>query len=330
MIKAILTLIVATSSSVVIASGGGGGGSGGAAAGGSSSRAKEVSPQKVYDAREAMRRRVQASKKLSKVTKVNFDHNFSKFSTVLGKTVKLHNNQQKSSVDYKKLDSKKVDSVVENLLSLGREQVMNDFSKSERLAYFINLYNALTLKLIKDNLDTIKKKSNSIKDLGKFLKDPWEQSFFTLFGKKRTLNDIEHGFIRGELKGDDFKQSKKEFSDPRIHFAVNCASKGCPALLQQAFTADKLDEQMQTAMVNFLKDRDRNYVEGNKLFLSPIISNWYEKDFERGLLGYNSVKDFAAKNAEHLADDPKTVQLIKDKKLKIKSSLYSWKLNDAI
>ena len=71
-------------------------------------------------------------------------------------------------------------------------------------------------------------------------------------------------------------------------------------------------------------------VKDGKLVLSPVISDWYEKDFERGLKGYKSVKDFAAKNAKHLADKASDVELIKNKKLSVKSSKYSWKLNDAI
>ncbi len=314
------------------ASGGGGGASGGGgAAGGSTSRSKEASPKAVYKAREKLRQRMQekqvaAETATSAPSIANFDHNYSSVTSILSKSVKLVAGGKKSIIDYNALSKAEVNSVANQMLSLSENTVMKKFTKKQRLAYFVNLYNILTIKLIKDNYKDAKK-GNSIKKIWLF-KSPWDQSFFTLFGKKHTLNNIEHGFIRGDKSG--FKQSTKEYNDPRIHFAVNCASKGCPALLNKAFTASNLETLFQTTMVSFLKDRDRNYVkDGKNLYLSPIFK-WYKKDFSRGLKGYKSLKDFAAKNAGHLTSNPNEIALIKAKKMSIKFSDYDWTLNDSI
>ena len=328
--------------SLGFASGGGGGGSGGgAAAGGATSRAKEASPKKVYEAREKMRDRLQIKKQESNVKAVaGFDHNYTDFSKLLKKSVKFHSSKQKSTIDYEALSQSEIDAVANSMLALGKNQVMKQFSKKQRLAYFINLYNIMTIKLIKDRYSDVTKgikkndpkkaKKRSINNLKKGLwTSPWDQKFFKLFGQEATLNNIEHGYIRGDDKK-NFPQSYREYDDPRIHFAVNCASVGCPAILDEAFVPERLAAQMQQAMVNFLKDRDRNYVKGSDLYLSPIISKWYKKDFSRGLLGYKSVEDFAVKNAAHLARNPQEKAKIEQKKLSIESSDYDWSLNDSL
>ncbi len=325
LILLVSSLLLATTT---FASGGGGGGSGGAAAGGSTSRSKEASPKSVYKARENLRERMQAKATPTQAPTLSaHDQTYSTLTSVLSKSVTMLSGGQKSKINYNSISSAEVNSISKEMLALDKNTVMNKFSKSERLAYFINLYNILTIKLIKDNYKTVKK-GNSIKKIGSVFKGPWDQKFFTLFGKKHTLNDIEHGFIRGDKSG--FKQSTKEYSDPRIHFAVNCASKGCPALLNKAFTAGSLEADLQKTMVSFLKDRSRNYVkDGKKLYLSSIFK-WYKKDFSRGLKGYKSLKDFAAKNAVYLSDKPSEIAALKAQKLSIGFSDYDWTLNDSI
>ncbi len=256
-----------------------------------------------------------------------FDHSYSKLNTLLSKAVVMKNNGQKSIVKYKAITSGEIDAVVKELLAAEKKQVMKDFSYKQRLSYFINLYNAMTIKLIKDNYKKVKSKNNSIKSIGSLLKNTWKIKFFTLFGKKTSLDEVEHGYIRGDLSG--FPQSKKEYKDPRIHFAVNCASKGCPSLLNKAFLATSVTTQMQTAMENFLKDRSRNSVKNGKVYLSPIFK-WYKKDFKRGFLGYSSLKGFVQKNSKHLTGDAKQLKLIQSGDFSIKYTDYDWTLNDAI
>ena len=203
----------------------------------------------------------------------SFDQSYPTVTAMLSKSVTMLSGGQKSKINYKSISSAEVNKTAKAMLSLDKNTVMNKFSKAERLAYFINLYNVLTVKLIKDNYKTVKK-GNSIKKIGSVFKGPWDQKFFTLFGNKHTLNDIEHGFIRGDKSG--FAQSTKQYNEPRIHFAVNCASKGCPALLNKAFTAKNLNAELQKTMVSFLKDRSRNYVKGGKTLYLSSIFKWYK------------------------------------------------------
>ena len=142
------------------------------------------------------------------------------------------------------------------------------WTKEERLAYWINAYNAFTVKLIIDNYPL-----KSIKDLNSTLAIPtvntiWDQKFFKLGGAEFSLNMIEHEILR------------KEFKEPRIHFAINCASISCPALLQEAYTAAQLDEQLEEQTKRFINDPSRNRLGANKLRLSSIF-NWFGSDFKR-------------------------------------------------
>jgi hypothetical protein len=118
--------------------------------------------------------------------------------------------------------------------------------RDERLAFLINAYNAGTVELVLTRWP----KLDSIKDLGSLLGSPWKKRFIPLLGGTRSLDDIEHGMIR----------AKGAYAEPRIHFAVNCASVGCPALRPEAYTAARLDAQLADATRRFLGDRTRNRV----------------------------------------------------------------------
>jgi hypothetical protein len=90
-----------------------------------------------------------------------------------------------------------------------------------------------------------------------------------------SLDNIEHDTIR------------KKFNEPRIHFAVNCASIGCPSLLQEAFVAENLENQLNMAAKNFLQNKSKNYVKANTLHLSKIFK-WYGGDFDKKYGGFKS------------------------------------------
>ena len=259
----------------------------------------------------------------------SFDHNYTSFNSMLSKNVMMKKQGGKSIVKYESISLDEINAVVAEMTQISRDKVMGSFTYKQRLSYFINLYNALTIKLIKDNYSKAKKKG--IRYIGDWfgIKGPWDKKKFTVFGVKTSLNEIEHGYIRGDKGGSKFKQSKKEYSDPRIHFAVNCASKGCPALLNQAFTESNLIANMDKAMVAFLKDRDRNKFENGIMNLSMIFK-WYEKDFSRGLLGYKSIKDFVMKNAKHLADSPELQTKLSSGQFKLDYTDYDWTLNNSI
>lgn len=144
----------------------------------------------------------------------------------------------------------------------------------QRLAFLINAYNAYTLDLVRSNYPV-----KSIRDIGG-TEGPWKLPFAQLLGKKRTLDEIEHELIR------------KAFPEPRIHFALVCASKGCPPLRSEAFRADKLEQQLAQATANFLADKERNRFDAAKkaLQLSSIF-DWFKDDFVKAK---GSVEAFVA------------------------------------
>lgn len=142
------------------------------------------------------------------------------------------------------------------------------WSKNQQLAYWINAYNAFTVKLIVDNYPT-----NSIRDLGPklkipLIKDVWHYKFFKIGDVESSLDEIEHSILR------------KEFDEPRIHFAINCASVSCPPLLNEAFVAEKLEAQLQKVAISFINDPTRNKITANNAQISSIFS-WFQGDFTK-------------------------------------------------
>ncbi len=123
-------------------------------------------------------------------------------------------------------------------LAAVRNEEFSRWPKPERLAFLINAYNAWTVELILTAWPDVK----SIKDLGSWFRSPWKKSFIPLLSETRSLDNIEQGLIR----------AKGVYDEPRIHFAVNCASIGCPALRAEAYTAARLDAQLADATRLFL------------------------------------------------------------------------------
>ncbi len=143
------------------------------------------------------------------------------------------------------------------------------WSSNQKLAFWINAYNAYTIDLV---LQYAPKKIASIKDIGDkikipFVNTPWDVKFIQIGKEKYTLNDIEHSIIR------------KQFAEPRIHFALVCAAKSCPPLRNEAFTAEKLNAQLTDQAKIFINDPSKNAVSENKLEISSIF-DWYATDFK--------------------------------------------------
>lgn len=226
----------------------------------------------------------------------SFDHNHSVYSIVLKNIVVQK--QYTTQVDYKKL--KKDPSLLNeylNEISKVTKKEFDSFKKNQKLSFLINAYNAFTLKLIIDHYPI-----KSIKDIGSFFSSPWSKDFFTLFGKETDLDTIEHDMIR------------KWFDEPRIHFAVNCASIGCPALQTRPFLSGNLEKQLEESTKQFLSDPSRNRYKDGILEISPIFK-WYGKDFK-------SYVEFILKEMPNLPPD------IDPKKVKIEFLNYDWGLND--
>ena len=157
----------------------------------------------------------------------------------------------------------------------------------QQLAFLINAYNAFTIQLIIQNIDAFNSgEAQSIRDLGSFFKSPWEQSFFKLLGKQRTLDWLEHEKIR------------VDFNEPRIHFALVCAAVSCPKLRSEAYQANQLDEQLENQTRLFLSDRDKNGVDEAGIYLSKIFK-WYGDDF-------NDVQRYLNDYASYLTDSVTT------------------------
>ena len=182
----------------------------------------------------------------------------------------------------------------------------------EQLAFLINAYNAWTIELVLTGYPRIQ----SIKDLGSFIQSPWKKSFIPLLGETRSLDDIEHGLIRGSGR----------YNEPRIHFAVNCASIGCPALRAQAYNAAQLEAQLEDATRQFLSDRTRNRLESGELRVSSIFK-WYRKDFEQGWRNARSLGQFLALHSTSLGLSAEVASRLAADQLDIEFLDYDWKLN---
>ena len=242
-----------------------------------------------------------------------FDHSHAQWDALTKKHVVWLSGGHASQVDYSgfKADGKELKSYLDGLSAVAQSEY-DGWKKPEKLAFLINAYNAYTVELILTAYPKVK----SIKDLGSVITSPWKKRFFSLLGKQRSLDDVEHGMIR----------APGTFDEPRIHMAANCASIGCPALRSEAYVAAKLDAQLEDSVVRFLSDESRNRFnpKSGRLEVSKIF-DWYGKDFAARS---GSVEAWLAQYADKLAGEPKHQQMIRDKKAKLYFLDYDWALND--
>ena len=166
-----------------------------------------------------------------------------------------------------------------------------NWSPEEKLTYWINAYNAFTVKLIVDHYPI-----KSIKDIGGsvvMLNSAWDIKFFNIGGVNFDLNTIEHEIIR------------KEFNEPRIHFAINCASISCPNLRNEAYEVDKLEYQLNDQTFSFLNDKSKNHITNEDSKLSKLF-NWFKADFQKNGSLASFIKtyrsDFNAENSIEYLD----------------------------
>ena len=142
-------------------------------------------------------------------------------------------------------------------------------SRNEKFAFYINAYNAWTIKLILTGYPGIE----SIKDLGNVFKTPWAKPIVRVDGDILTLDQIEHEILR------------PVFRDPRVHFAINCAAKGCPPLHQEPYRGEILDQQVDEMTRTFINDSRYNRFEDKTLFVSRIFK-WFSEDFHDDVVGF--------------------------------------------
>ncbi|MDP4813851.1 MAG: DUF547 domain-containing protein [Saprospiraceae bacterium] len=185
---------------------------------------------------------------------------------------------------------------------LSANRPTSKWSKNEKMAFWINAYNAFTVKLILDNYPI-----KSIKDIKRgipFVNSVWDIAFIPMGKEKIDLNYIEHTILR------------KEFKDPRIHAAINCASFSCPLLRNEAYYASRLDEQLNDAMRRFVNDSQRNQLDKSNIKISKIFS-WFAGDFK---LNGSSVVDYLNKYAKKRVQSNAKIDFLE----------YQWELNDVV
>lgn len=174
--------------------------------------------------------------------------------------------------------------------------------RQDQFAYYINVYNAWTIKLILEHYPGIR----SIKEAGSFFRSPWKRDFVRLKGKTVSLDDVEHGILR------------PQFRDPRIHFAVNCASKSCPLLRGAPYAGEGLDAALDAAARAFVNNPANTFFKEGKLHVSRIF-DWYGEDFG----GPSGVWGFI----RHYADPKLAAQMDAAKDHDLDYLPYDWSLN---
>jgi hypothetical protein len=241
-----------------------------------------------------------------------FDHSHELLTKVLTGHLKWQQDGHNSVVDYAALRAapEELEQYLEALSAVEAVE-FERWPAKEQLAFLINAYNAFTLKLIVDHYPL-----NSIRDIGSFWQSPWKRRFFSLLGEPMHLDQVEHEIIR----------EPGRYDEPRIHFAVNCASIGCPALRPEPFTAAALEAQLEDSTRRFLGDASRNRYREGSLEVSSIFK-WYRKDFERGWRGADSLSGFLSLYADALALPPEVREQLTGDTLKVHFLDYDWNLN---
>jgi hypothetical protein len=246
-----------------------------------------------------------------------FDHGYGSWNTLLARHVVLLRGGQAGELRYAGMAVERgaLQAVLAQLSAVTATQYAG-FSRAQRMAFLINAYNAFTVELVLTRYPRLQ----SIRELGTLLRSPWKQPFVPLLGGMTTLDGIEHDMLR--RRGD--------FDDPRIHFAVNCASIGCPMLREEAYTDQRLERQLDEQEARFLSDRSRNRYnpQTGRLEVSKIF-DWYGEDFRLGHRGIVSLPAYLARHADRLADAPADRERLRAGQVPVAYLDYDWKLNDA-
>lgn len=245
-------------------------------------------------------------------TALAFEH--SAWTQLLQRHVQPFNEGRATAVDYAGFVEQRAE-LTDYLraLSAVTEREFEQWTSDTQLAFLINAYNAWTVELILTAYPDV----SSIRDLGSLFRSPWKRTFIPLLGQERSLDEIEHEMIRGSGR----------YNEPRIHFAVNCASIGCPALLPEAFEAETLEEQLDSATRAFLSDDSRNRWSGGQVEVSSIF-RWYRDDFAAGWQGTERLGAFLALYADELGVPADQRERLAAEQVSIRFLDYDWALND--
>jgi hypothetical protein len=261
---------------------------------------------------------------LEEVKTDSFDHSYATYNSLLNQYV------INARVNYEGFINSRAE--FETFLrALGSvdEDVFESWTEEQRLAFWINAYNAFTIKAIIDHYPI--KRSFTL--VGIFyapsdsilqIKGVWTKLQFRALGNMVTLEEIEHETLR------------KKFNEPRIHMAINCASISCPDLRNEAYTPEKLEEQLADASINFINNPDKGvYVneQSGKVKLSKIFK-WFGDDFinnygSKKLFNNYSLKENAVLNfTSEYIESEEVKEYLMNNKLKIGYLGYDWHLNE--
>ena len=199
---------------------------------------------------------------------------------------------QLALVDYQTIkENGKLEAAYQQLSAF---QVNSLSSQEEKLAYYINAYNMLALKMVIEHYPL-----GSIKDIGSFFNPVWDRPAGKINGKTVSLGDIEHKILR-------------PMGDPRIHLAIVCASVSCPDLRNEPYTAARLNTQLDEQARSFLNNENKGLRVSKKNIQISKIFNWFEEDFKQT----GGVEAFIRRYRPNLAD------------LSIDANIpYDWSLN---
>ncbi|HEX6530351.1 MAG TPA: DUF547 domain-containing protein [Burkholderiales bacterium] len=191
-----------------------------------------------------------------------FDHQA--WDSLLKKHVVLREGGKASQLDYAGVAAEREPlRAYLSSVSAVKEAEFNAWPKPEQIAFLINAYNAYTVEKVLTRYPDIR----SIWDFGKVFGNPFRDEFFRLLGARASLDGIEHGMLR------------KRYAERRVHYALNCASVGCPMLREEAYSGADLENQLEEQALRFLSDRARNRYRDGRLEVSRIF-DWYKEDFE--------------------------------------------------
>jgi hypothetical protein len=202
------------------------------------------------------------------------------------------------------------------------ESAFMAWTKPQQVAFLVNAYNAFTVVKVLQRYPGL----TSIRDFGTIIGNPWKDKFIPLLGRDISLDEIEHGLLR----------KPGTYNEPRVHYALNCASIGCPMLRSEAYTGDRLDAQLEDQARRFLSDRSRNRFNGASgvLEISKLF-DWFKADWQSGYKGIepnglpiSSREAYFARYAELLADTPEDRTRVKAGTVGIHFLDYDWMLND--
>lgn len=213
-------------------------------------------------------------------------HEYTKLNAFLRKYVTSDGHVKYSSI---KANKSELDEIINEFQSTTPE---SSWSRNEKLAFWINAYNIFTIQLVVDNYPTT--------SITKITAKPWEKKFVKIGGTTYSLGGIENDVIR------------KKYNEPRVHFALNCASESCPSLLNKAYMPNTLTSQLTAQTKVFLNDSSKNKLESSKSVELSKIFEWYKEDFtaDGGVIAF--INKYSGKDLK----SPKITYLE-----------YSWDLN---